>query len=290
MLNYHFYCIRPTHGYPTANTTFSPSEIKDAIEFTDGLPGTKYDFYLYYSNNSISDWLTWTASITTAPDPPTNLAIAPQTGEKALVTWDPPSVGKHSGFKLKLIPLSEPGATIRNLVIRETKNTLRDLSPGATYELQLYTVFENKESQAHLSTNYTTKPNAPGRFIVWLRNETTLLVLWQPPFPPGHYTDYKASIWPEDAVLSETYVQKDVDHPGTPAQAAFNGLVPGRAYNISVQTVSEGQLSENTTAVYRTVPLRPNNVTVDLETIEPTSFTVRWSGPSGIAEFDRCVQ
>ena len=47
----------------------------------------------------------------------------------------------------QVIPLSEPGATIRNLVIRETKNTLRDLSPGATYELQLYTVFENKESQ-----------------------------------------------------------------------------------------------------------------------------------------------
>ena len=57
-----------------------------------------------------------------------------------------------------------------------------------------------------------------------------------------------------------------------------------------VQTVSEGQLSENTTAVYRTVPLRPNNVTFDLETIEPTSFAVRWSGPSGIAEFDRWVQ
>lgn len=49
-----------------------------------------------------------------------------------------------------MIPLSEPGATIRNLVIRETKNTLRDLSPGATYELQLYTVFENKESQVIL--------------------------------------------------------------------------------------------------------------------------------------------
>ena len=49
-------------------------------------------------------------------------------------------------------------------------------------------------------------------------------------------------------------------------------------------------MSENTTAVYRTVPLRPNNVTFDLETIEPTSFTVRWSGPSGIAEFDRWVQ
>ena len=171
----------------------------------------------------------------------------------------------------------------------ENNNTLSDLSPGATYELQLYTVFENKESQAHLSTNFTTKPNAPGRMWVWFRNETTLLLLWEPPSPLGHYTGYNASIWPDysmpdDVVPSETFVPEDVE-----PQAAFNGLVPGRAYNLSVQTVSEGQLSENATwAVYRTVPLRPNNVT--FETIEPRSFTVRWSGPSGSGEFDRWGQ
>ena len=48
-----------------------------------------------------------------------------------------------------------------------------------------------------------------------------------------------------------------------PAQAAFNGLIPGRAYNISVETVSEDQISEPTTAQYRTVPWRPHNVTFD---------------------------
>lgn len=35
------------------------------------------------------------------------------------------------------------------------------------------------------------EPNTPGKFIVWFRNETTLLVLWQPPYPPGAYTHYK---------------------------------------------------------------------------------------------------
>ena len=49
------------------------------------------------------------------------------------------------------------------------------------------------------------------------------------------------SIDPPDAEISETYVPKDGDPPG-PAQAAFNGLIPGRAYNISVETVSEGQV------------------------------------------------
>jgi cadherin 5 type 2 (VE-cadherin) len=57
---------------------------------------------LYYSNSSISDWLTWTASITTAPDPPSNLSIAVQSGKVADVAWHPPAAGGFSGFKLKV--------------------------------------------------------------------------------------------------------------------------------------------------------------------------------------------
>ena len=115
-------------------------------------------------------------------------------------------------------------------------------------------MYEQKESTAYISTNFTTKPNTPGRFIVWFRNETTLLVLWQPPYPAGYYTDYKVSIKPEDSVQSELYVHREPEPPG-PAQAAFNGLVPGRAYNISVETFSDGQISDPTRAQYRTVPL-----------------------------------
>lgn len=92
-----------------------------------------------------------------------------------------------------MIPLTEAQKSIRNIVIREDSSPfqLRDLTPGATYEIQLYTVYENKESAAYISTNFTTQPNTPGRFIVWFRNETTLLVLWQPPYPAGVYSDYK---------------------------------------------------------------------------------------------------
>ena len=95
---------------------------------------------------------------------------------------------------LKVIPLSEPGKAIKNIQTRDQKSTLKDLTPGATYEIQLYSVYEQKESTAYISTNFTTKPNTPGRFIVWFRNETTLLVLWQPPYPAGYYTDYKVII------------------------------------------------------------------------------------------------
>jgi cadherin 5 type 2 (VE-cadherin) len=55
----------PPHGVPSPNTTIASRDIGDVIEFSQGLPGTKYEFWLYYSNNTRRDWLTWTASITT---------------------------------------------------------------------------------------------------------------------------------------------------------------------------------------------------------------------------------
>lgn len=61
----------------------------------------------------------------------------------------------------------------------------------------------------------------------------------------------------------------------------------GRAYNISVQTVSEDETSAPTTAQYRTVPLRPLNVTFDKSSITSTSFRVFWNRPEGNSEFDK---
>jgi len=109
-----------------------------------------------------------------------------------------------------------------------------------------------------VSANFTTKPNTPGRLFVWFKNETTLSVLWQPPYPPGIFDHYKVSIVPEDATQSVLNVEKETEPPG-PAQATFYGLIPGRTYNISVQTVSKSQLSEPLEGLYRTVPLPESN-------------------------------
>lgn len=134
--------------------------------------------------------------------------------------------------------------------------------------------------------SFFAEPNTPGKFIVWFRNETTLLVLWQPPYPAGIYTHYKVSIEPPDALESVLYVEKEGEPPG-PAQAAFKGLVPGRAYNISVQTMSEDEISLPTTAQYRTVPLKPSNVTFDPDSTSSNGFRVMWESPKGMSEFDK---
>lgn len=64
-------------------------------------------------------------------------------------------------------------------------------------------------------------------------------------------------------------------------------MVPGRAYNISVQTMSEDEISLPTTAQYRTVPLKPLNVTFDKDSITSNSFRVIWEAPKGMSEFDK---
>lgn len=150
--------------------------------------------------------------------------------------WLPPLNGGVSGYKVTIIPLSEQDDSgVRSVEVGgdELPFTLRDLTPGATYEVQLQSQFHEKPSNVFLSANFTTKPNTPGRFIVWFRNETTLLVLWQPPYPAGIFDQYRVSIVPEDAVQSILHVEKETDPPG-PAQAAFYGLVPGRAYNVCI--------------------------------------------------------
>jgi receptor-type tyrosine-protein phosphatase beta len=279
----------PPFGHPAPNTTIASKNIRDVIKFSQALPGTKYDFWLYYSNSS-HNTLTWTANFTTVPDPPSNLSVSVRSGKSAVILWSPPAHGGFSSFKLKINSLNNvPEAKPQTLTIDNVDTTnyfLKELTPGATYQVQAFTVFENKESAAYTSRNFTTKPNTPGKFIVWFRNETTLLVLWQPPYPAAIYTHYKVSIDPPDANDSILYVEKEGEPPG-PAQAAFKGLVPGRAYNISVQTMSEDEISTPTTAQYRTVPLKPAKVTFNPNRITSHSFVVSWEEPNGKSEFDK---
>ncbi|CAH1159779.1 unnamed protein product [Phaedon cochleariae] len=279
----------PPFGHPAPNTTIASKDIRDVIKFSQALPGTKYDFWLYYSN-ATHNTLTWTANFTTVPDPPSGLSVNVRSGKTAIISWDPPSQGSFTSFKLKINPLvhisdqKQQPVTIDN--VDGTKYVLNYLVPGATYQVQAFTVFENKESAAYTSRNFTTKPNTPGKFIVWFRNETTLLVLWQPPYPAAIYTHYKVSIDPPDANDSVLYVEKEGEPPG-PAQAAFKGLVPGRAYNISVQTMSEDEISTPTTAQYRTVPLKPQKIWFERDKVTTNSFVVHWEPPSGKSEFDK---
>ncbi|XP_068214285.1 tyrosine-protein phosphatase 10D-like isoform X9 [Palaemon carinicauda] len=108
---------------------------------------------------------------------------------------------------------------------------LKNLTPGASCELQLYTVYETKESDAYITVLFTTRPNAPGRFIMWYRNETAILALWHRPHPAGIYSHYQILYQEVETFNGDSrtkVVQDKID---------VNELSPGRNYSLSVSAI-----------------------------------------------------
>lgn len=56
----------PPYGNPAPNTTIVPRDVGNEIQFSNGLPGTRYNFWLYALNDSYNNgYLSWTVSLTT---------------------------------------------------------------------------------------------------------------------------------------------------------------------------------------------------------------------------------
>lgn len=55
----------PPYGNPSPNTTIIPRELGNEIKFSNGLPGTRYNFRLHPLNDSFRDYLSWEVSLVT---------------------------------------------------------------------------------------------------------------------------------------------------------------------------------------------------------------------------------
>lgn len=99
------------------------------------------------------------------------------------------------------------------------------------------------------------------------------------------FSHYKVSIQPADAEKNVVYLEKERE-PSKFVEATFGGLVPGRNYNISVQTKLDERLSMPVIVSYHTVPLRPMNLTLDAKSLVTNRFRVLWQTPQNFTEFD----
>lgn len=55
----------PPYGDPPPNTTIIPRELGNEIKFSNGLPGTRYNFRLHPLSDSYRDYLSWEVSLVT---------------------------------------------------------------------------------------------------------------------------------------------------------------------------------------------------------------------------------
>lgn len=111
-----------------------------------------------------------------APDPPSNLTVSVRNGKTAIVYWSPPAQGNYSGFRLRVQSFSDTGNPKTSVIPADAvPYVLRDLIPGATYSLQLFTVLDTKESVAYTSRNFTTSESIKrhARFVTLPFREIT---------------------------------------------------------------------------------------------------------------------
>lgn len=62
-------------------------------------------------------------------------------------------------YALKVVSFLDkppPPPRLINLSESASPYTLRELTPGGSYQIQLYTVYDSKESVAYISRNFTT--------------------------------------------------------------------------------------------------------------------------------------
>lgn len=193
--------------------------------------------------------------------PPRDLSAKILSGKEATLDWNPPHEGRFNSYKIDLEPLTPQDDTgIRTINVGLEDSTpvfIRDLTPGASYEVRLRTVYRNEESKSFARINFTTTPSAPAEPAIWFRNETTLLVKIQPTTSEAIFDHYRVSIQPDDTDGDSVQVVDRPEQPGKRVHVVFNGLQPGKQYNISVQTISLGQASEPSSGLFRTVPLAP---------------------------------
>jgi len=92
-----------------------------------------------------------------------------RSGKNAIILWSPPTQGSYTAFKIKVLGLSEASSSY-NRTFQVNDNTfqhsVKELTPGATYQVQAYTIYDGKESVAYTSRNFTTSefsfcPNLP---------------------------------------------------------------------------------------------------------------------------------
>lgn len=147
----------------------------------------------------------------------------------------------------------------------------------------IYSLYTNsiQQSSPAWKLSVTTSPDQPSNLIIEVQGGELVIVNWK----PAAGLEMRRALWKLPYNEGFIYLLQSLDRPSgcnyikdecsgkwkspSPVVFSFTGLVPGRAYNISVETVSEGHSFEPITNKYWTVPLQPNNVTFEPENISP---------------------
>nr|XP_020509241.1 LOW QUALITY PROTEIN: receptor-type tyrosine-protein phosphatase beta [Labrus bergylta] len=208
-------------------------------------------------------------SASTAPSPVLGLQVASSSSHSLGVSW---RGGSGQAEQFRVLLTDQDGILQKNFTVPNTSTSaqLDRLQPGTPYNVTVVTEAVGLQSSA--STQAITVPAVVSHLILDHNGSSdSLQASWVS--PEGRVELYLLTLWGHVSPTQESRLPPNV------TQQKFEGLMPGRRYELRVMTSSGGVSSESRTSS-RTVPQRVSALSMT-PLSEGLALMVSWSPPSG---------
>ncbi|XP_056384175.1 receptor-type tyrosine-protein phosphatase beta-like [Hyla sarda] len=234
--------------------------------FTGLLPGREYNVTVQtVSGNCNKTSAPVMATNATYPTPPENINFNSITTRNVTLSWSEP-VDMTGVNKSYIITYGIFPSTNLTETSNTTNVTLQNLISGNNYSISVVTVGVRGYQSSPVSSSFCTIPAQVSSISLNnYQSVNTLGVTWT---NPGGKVDYY--------IVSVTGAVNNTKQTTT-TQVNFTGLLPGREYTVTVQTVSGNCRQTSAPVIEATCPTPPENI--NFNSITTRNLTLSWSEP-----------